>query len=532
MVEDVILSENDLQLKQSMPEPGQFLHGESFFSKLFPFLFGDDVSAKVRKKLLKQILKKMRQVKPRIYNNRNDTAEPALAKYFYQFYRTLGPARTMLQTAETSKVLEAMVIESSLGKDQMKIIENISDEKIRARAETKELKGLAEELKNEMKEIIDSIKSNAIKDIRNIHGLLNLLLDLIRFDYFFLLKKFDPKMPEADFTYKPSFDSIDSKYIVEELKDIIEIVPVFDTKANWHQILDIIKDYKGMDIVSRKEWDKFLQTIEKIKRTKLFEMMVQLIEGDPSYQPNLRMYNENIIQSYLSNLKTQVDLTLQRISRENRTKKVEILANKVFGAASVSRLSNYTEKANEWFVRKAFSGYTHVSALNYLKAFLLDFCKKDVRELVDLLLIKGRWLTGTSAVSGVIYDAFQKLLRVSRELLGFDDSLAEEEEVGRRIKAAAIQSRRSVQNEGSIHRLLREANDTAKQLILRGARNCIDLARAFRSVLEDHEKKSSELLLNWGELDSMIEHDLKEMIVGIYMKLYSFIQLLKLLQSK
>jgi hypothetical protein len=86
MVEDVILSENDLQLKQSMPEPGQFLHGESFFSKLFPFLFGDDVSAKVRKKLLKQILKKMRQVKPRI-NNRTERTCKRIKKRDEENYR-------------------------------------------------------------------------------------------------------------------------------------------------------------------------------------------------------------------------------------------------------------------------------------------------------------------------------------------------------------------------------------------------------------------------------------------------------------
>ena len=38
----------------------------------------------------------------------------------------------------------------------------------------------------------------------------------------------------------------------------------------------------------------------------------------------------------------------------------------------------YTEKENLAFAKKMLGGYIYIAPMNYLKAFLVDFCKKDI----------------------------------------------------------------------------------------------------------------------------------------------------------
>ena len=361
---------------------------------------------------------------------------------------------------------------------------------------------------------------------------MSVLLDLINFDYYFMLKKFDSKFPEADFAYKPRFNSIDGRYIVDEVKDFLEIMPVVDTNADWERILGILKEYRQLEVISRSDWSKMLGVMGRLQRSELLEMMVRLIDRDPFFEPALRIHGEKIVQSYLDRIKAAVSLTLQSIAGEARKRRVDGLIFKVFGAVDVPGLANYTAQANEKFAKRDLAGFAHVHGLRCLKAFLLDYCKKDIREIVDIMLIKGKWLVDTTAVSGAIYDAFQHLLQISRELLAFDVSLDEEEELGRRIKASMAQWDRSKQNDGLLHRLLKEANDTAKKLISQGVQNCIVLAKAFRSVMEDHGKNPAELITNWRELDTMAEGGLKDRVSDAYKKIYSFVQLLNMQNSR
>jgi hypothetical protein len=120
------------------------------------------------------------------------------------------------------------------------------------------------------------------------------LLDLICFDYFFLLKKLDSKMAEANLSYNPHLEAIVGEYVSDDLKDFLEIMPAIDAKADWDCAFDICKEYRQVEVISRGEWKKVLGTIAKLQRSKILEMTVQLIEEDPLYKPTARSYEERI----------------------------------------------------------------------------------------------------------------------------------------------------------------------------------------------------------------------------------------------
>ena len=130
----------------------------------------------------------------------------------------------------------------------------------------------------------------------------------------------------------------------------------------------------------------------------------------------------------MQKLSTQVGTLIQRIIQERRNSKIEEIAKQIFGTSVVLRMKNYTEKANVVFAKKMLGGYTQAPAMNYLKAYLMDFFKKDIRELVDLLIIRGQWTTAIQ--SQQLSDAYHSIMEVSDRIIEFDDSLADDSEMG------------------------------------------------------------------------------------------------------
>jgi len=423
-----------------------------------------------------------------------------------------------------------MTIEASLTDRQVEIKEGVSEEAITKRAETTEAKKLAQELSEEWKEFCWDFDSSKVREAQLRYSLIKGMLDLINFDFYYLLKRFDSSIPEGDFFYSPHFEAIGGGEIIDELKHFLEIIMTIDTKANWDELLDLLREYRQNEAVSPGDWTRLLKRIETLQNTEVLQMVIQLIEKDPFYKPGVRISNERITDTYLSNLKVNIDLTMRTIVNNRKTLKVENLVRKVFGSAPKSRLSNYTESANRSFAKRTLTSYLHVELLNYMKAFLLDFYKKDVKEIVSRLLINGKWLT--NSVSGTLSDTHQQLLFICKELLDFDASLAEDEELGIVVKNAYVNAVRGKHSMAVLSQVLNEINDTAKQLIYRGAQNCITVGKALRVALEDIGKNPPELILNWKELDMLSEGSIKGRIVSVYNKLYAFVRLIKTLVSK
>jgi len=173
------------------------------------------------------------------------------------------------------------------------------------------------------------------------------------------------------------------------------------------------------------------------------------------------------------------------------------------------------------------AGFTRTEPVNYLKAFLLDYFKKDIRELHDLLIVRGSW--STTILSQQFSEAYHQTMTIAESIVTFDDSLADEGELGMKLRKAMG---RIVDRDPGSNKLLRtqldEVNRMAQQMINEAAQNLIVIAKNLRSILDDHERTEHELLLNWKELESLSEEPIKTRIVAVYKKIYYFVQLMQI----
>jgi hypothetical protein len=497
-----------------------------FMKKLGDIFAGSFDPQKEKKRMLKAVSRTLRKSGAKYYNIKTGRAEPGLAKLMYEFYMTLAPAQKILQHAKSSKVLKTIVVESVLNKDQLALKERLSEEAIQQRAKGTDYKYLVNEVKNDTREFYACFDINRTREINETYHELSILLSLIHFDYHYFLRKFDPHLPEGQVNYAPRFESINAEHVSEELQEFLEILPLFDPAKNWNALWDMLRIYRNTEIVAKDAWRKLLALIRKLRRTRELELLVQLIREDPFYKPKLKIETANIVDNFLSVTRHQIEATLQKISKEQRSSKIQSLLKSLFGTSSYNRLINYTEEANELFAKKGLGGYTLTLPLNCLHAFIKDIVLSDLRQLVELLLIPAKWTDNSP--SKLLSDSFHQLQDLSKEIDGFDARLSEEHEEGRRLYGVVARADKNPQAQHMARKNLKKINDGARNMLVRSCQATITLGKVLKQLYEDYKKPNARMILNWREISARSKRDMGQLFIHNYQKLYHFVQLAKL----
>jgi len=478
-----------------------------------------------KRKLLKQIAKDLSKHRYKFYKPKGEEVQPNLARFFYELYKVVAPAQVFLQNAESSVQFKGIVIDSFLDKKMADLQVRLSDDSIRERAQTVPTKELSQQLKDELVAFFAGFDGNRIRQIDGTYDALIAFSRFVNFDFFFLLKKFDSNLTERSFAYAPKFEPIRAEYVGDDLKDFMEVMLAMDLEQDWKTLFSIFKLYKNVEIVAYDQWAKSLSQLREIKKSGVLELTVRHIDKNPAWQPAMRTVDEHIVEPYLQKLRAQVEIAIQKILQEKRNSKIDELAKAVFGTPAVSRLKNYTDKANLVFSKKMLGGYTHVQGLNYLKAFLLDFFKKDIRELVDLFLIRGQW--STNLLSQQLSEGFHELMSVSEKLVTFDEALADDGETGIRLRNYLAKAERDKDQQKNLRNLLKIVNEDAQKMINGSAQALIVVGKNLKNVLEDYQRTPHELIVNWKEIELASEQPIAERVTDVYKKIYYFVQLMQ-----
>ncbi len=501
--------------------------GSGFLDKILSLIGRSADPEKEKKRLLKEIDKQLKKSKFKFYKPKSVEALSAMAKFFYDIYRVVGPAKLLLDHAESSVVLKTIIIENSLNEKQVEIRDSFDESAIREtiKQNNGNIKAVADELKNNLVNFFSFFDTAKVKSINSTYNLMSVFIDFISFDFYFFLRKFDSRFPENDFNYSPRFEDINGEYVSEDLKDFLTLIPFLELDADWNNLFDVLSAYKGAEVLNRSEWTKQLRKLRDIRTSKVFELIIKSIDRNPSYSYQVSRPANRIVEDYLTKLKSQAELIIQKIMKEQQKSKLDDLAFKVFGTSAVSRMNHYTEKANLAFEKKMLGGFIYIAPMNYLKAFLVDYCKKDIREVSDVLIIRGKWTTNIN--SQQLSEAFYGLMAVADEVVKFDESLSEEGAKGAEL--SKLLKRRDADNShiAKLRKELKDVNQEAARMINATGLHLIALAKSLKMVIEDFHKKPHELITNWKEIENAMDGLVDERLSAIYKKSYYFVQLLQ-----
>ena len=490
------------------------------------FSGGNDPQA-ARKKRLQQIAKTINQNKyNKFYRVKTEELEGAFAKCFYTIYKVVSSTQVFLQNAAKSEQLKQITMDAFLDNDLKAIKENLSAAAIQERAKTMQVKDLSAAVKRELSSYAAAFDNTRINNIDNCYNAIISLVNFVSFDFFFLLKKFDPAISERNFTYQPKFGNVKASELVNEIKDFMEYSASVEMEWDWKSALTVLKIYKeGMDVINADHWAKMIRLLKDLSRSRIFELIIQHASGDPLWQSIPKLPDERMADIILDANKAEIEGAVNKIQNDKRSTQIEQLAKAVFGSAEVERLSNYTDKASDIYYKKNFDGFTKTAGVNYLKAYLLDFFKKEIKELCDLFLIRGQW--SNIVLSKPVSDAYHEMTGLLEKITVFDDSLSEKGEHGSRLKQAMLKVDRDKGQSKYIRIILKTVNNNAQKMINSASQAFITIGRNFKNLIDDMQKKPAEIIMNWKELESVSEVPLVKRITDDYKRMYYFVQLLQ-----
>lgn len=497
----------------------------NFLTRLFASLFGSSDPEIEKKRILKGIAKDLSKSKYHFYKTGSDEVLPSFAKLFYEIYKAVSSAQTMFQGVENPNTFKFQIVDYSLSDRQREISESLTEEAIKNKASSMSVEKVKEETTALLGEFLAEFEVEKINTIELLYKQLNIMKSFCMYDFYFMLKKFDSSLREKEFTSVPKFDKINAEYIGDDLKDFITVAWVLPANENWTPLMKFFKETRGVEPVSPNIWNKIVNKMLAIKSSQTFEMMIQLITKDPEYVCDTTHSEAPIVDTYLEKIKNETQQALRKLQLEQQNSKVDSLLNQIFGTTAVLRLKNYTEQASAQFERKNLGKFLYCAPLNYYKAFLLDFVKKNLREFADLVLVRGAW--ATNALASPMSNAYHALLESSDTVLRFDESLAEEAEIGIKIKTLMprVERERDARNILTTH--LKDINELAKSYCVDGAKNLILVAKTIKMLLEDYNKQKPEMIINWKELDHFADHPVKQLGVEVYKEIYLFVTLMQ-----
>ena len=345
------------------------------------------------------------------------------------------------------------------------------------------------------------------------------------FDFYSLLKKFDPEMKEGDFLTQPKFAALEGDILAADIAAFLSVLPRFEIDDDWKTVFEILKYCKGgTDVLPLAQWRSLQISLNDLRESKILDLIVRLTTGNPVWEFKPNIPHETLSGSWLEEKTREIREVIIGIVGNQRHAQISALEKEVFGSLETTRLHFYSSEKGKVLVDKNLENYTYAPALNHLIVFIQDYLSKEIHELCDILLIRGQWTNNTA--SRLMSDGYHDVMEITGEITSLDETLDEDGSDGARLRGALLRVDRDRSQARYIKSIVSSINEEALNLINRAVPSLIVVGKHLKMLLDDYEKKPYELIMNWKELTQFSKAPLAQRIGAAYKKINYFVQLM------
>jgi hypothetical protein len=524
---------------------GEIDMGEALLDRVISIISGDNEPDADKRILLRMISRDLTQNRfASFYRMKTEEASPVFASFIYEVYHLAYPVQVFFNKPENGALLKQMCYEAFMDSRMVEAARRLSPESIEKRKQTTGEEALISQLKDDLGLLKSSFSESPRKlGADHCYRLLGLIDAFVNFNFIPLLKKFDPTLIEGNLFIKPKFKFLRVEYITEDINDFLIVSAALERGEDWKTAIGVLNAAHsriagerttgvepaggGPALIPLERWNNLLINLGDINQAKILPLMVQHALKDPVWQPHVKNpVEEKPAESWFDLTGSRVQGLIDRLSDSMQNTKIEVLAKKIFGTTDITRLQHYTREADEMFQRKNLGGFTYAAGLNYLLAFIQDYMNKEIRELCDLLLIRGQWTLIES--SRETSEALFQMGGMTEELAAFDALLADDGKLGSRLKSDLGRVDRESFRANQIKSILTGVNAQALELINAAASFLSIIGKNLENLIHDYRQSPHELVTNWKELEAYSKSPIGPRLDEACKNIYHFIQLLKI----
>jgi hypothetical protein len=499
---------------------------EDLMDKVFS-LFANEGLSDEKESMLKQIAKELNQNKyAKFFKVRSEEADPSFMAFLFSVYKSIYPLKLFFADEKNVQQLKELTIESCLDQKIKETIGKLDHTALDAKAKSMPGEQLITEIKSNVDVLLSQFDQAHIISANHRYEMAAALSRLMSYNFKNFFKRFDPNFTDGSFMVEPKFPPIKVILMVNELESFLSVTEAINPEDDWIGILNIIKNCEGTDLVNPEHFIMTLKNIREIHASKIIELMVQYTTRNPVWKWKHLNIKESIGEEWLEYKKAEANAYIQKINNNKKNSQINALTKQIFEATDLVRLENYTVQLSETYRKKHVDYYVYAEGLNYLKAFLDDFIDKEIKELGDILLIRGQWTNNQMARE--MSEAMHSLTECDDAIADLETVLSEDGQDGTRLRQALLRVDRDQTQARTISAIMTKINDQALEIINKGAQDLIVIGKHMKNLIEDLQKKHPELLLNWKELNLASKDPLVQRMVGDFKKINFFVQLMHL----
>jgi hypothetical protein len=500
---------------------------KSFWERIIDFFSGQGNVEREKRRFLKGVEDQLRK-RSKYYRLNSQELTPAMGKFFFDIYSVVAPASILLQNLAKSEQLKNIVIELGLDENRRKIINELTPESLKRRSNEQNIDEVQEAIKREVRTVIDFLSNSTTSSRINLnYTYIRAFSDFISFDFYHFVKEFDASLPEKNLKYRPKLGNAPVGMLIKDLEDFLNISQPIINEVDWDRIFDVLKDYRNTELINREAWRKVVTSIREMLKSETIELILKVINKDPFFEIKPTLNSVDIVKPYVSRLRTRIDGYVRQLGQLEKNKALYKVVKEAFGNESVPvMLINYSQLKNTQLFtsHEQHPNFIYTEVVNAIVAFGETYLKKEIKILVDLLLLKGKWS------QNVLYkdfsQSFQELIKNCDDISSFDDDLGEESSTMMRLRSSLRASERDKFAANNIKAIVEDINDDARKLLQTASQNYVIFGRSLKTYIDDYKlQPKSEIIINWKEVEKDAERPLGRFMADAYTRIYYLIQM-------
>ncbi|MDH4128639.1 MAG: DUF5312 domain-containing protein [Spirochaetota bacterium] len=476
-------------------------NGESIFEKIILFFqnvfLGKDDANYQRKRMLKRIKRNIKNLKINVFNVSTNVITKKFAEIIFDLYRYTYPLKTIINIDKDKLVranIERFFVEINLDYQQKDILNSFEKENMLKIFEGKGTKELDNLINNNFQDFQKSFSKELIDKINSSFSCLVDLNSFIQFDLYPLLRKFSSELKENSISEIPKFHDANSKFVVEDLKNMADIIYSIDLNSNFKDSFNILGQFKNMQILPEVEIKKFINQIKNIISENYLTLIISFIEENPYFRPIQNIQKVNLFQNYLKNLYYTIKTNRDNLVKSLRDNKINNLLVDLFGNVQINSIQNYTDENKELFIKAQSNYYTYTKSLNYLKYFLMEKYNHYIREALNNLLLHADFKEKKYHEN--FANSYYQCNNLMKQILSFDESLETNNKKAIKIKTLLRSSTNDVLSKKILNDTVDEINNSAKVIIMDAFTNFSNISSGLKLIYEDYKINSQTVITN------------------------------------
>jgi len=499
---------------------------EDLMDKVFSFFSGEGITDE-KANMLKAIAKELGQSKyAKFFRVRSEETDPSFSSFLFSVYKTIFPIKLFMKDEKKMGMLRHLTVETCIDANIQETIKRLDSNALDEKAKKMQGEQLISAIQADVDLLSTQFDHAHISAVNRRYELAAALNQLVKFNFPGFFKKFDPHFADGSFIVEPRFPAIKVILIIDQISDFLTVTQPLKPEEDWAGLLNVLKMIEGQELVNVEQFNNMIKTLREIHTSKILELMVQYTLRNPVWQFKHTTFRETIGEAWLDAKKSEAFGYIAKINNAKKNNQITALTKEIFESADLTRLEHYNVQLSETYRKKNVEHFLYAEGLNYLKAFMEDYVEKEIKELCDLLLIRGQWTN--NVMSREMSDSLHKLLETTQYLADIDIIMSEDGADGSRLRAAMLRIDRDPTQARYINSIVTKVNTQALEIINDAAQALIIIGKHMKNLIEDLQKKHPELLVNWREVNLASKEPLPQRMINDFKRINYLIQLMHL----